>query len=206
MEILIFLLLFFLSLQNDVVANQQRKTTMERLPNRTIIGDDATPTIISHRSSASSLSSNSSVTCDKVCSSNCRSFWTLVPVKLKLLSKLICQSLHVVVVGHPADSRNKINIHSDYVGKCRKNTSCSRRQTIFWQCCLIFMYIFLLNLSTSTCFAARNEETSGCTFPSRWEGSWFQSGVPAPIHIKGSVLSNRGKCVASDGDKFLLVR
>lgn len=49
-------------------------------------------------------------------------------------------------------------------------------------------------------------ETSGCTFPSRWEGSWFQSGVPAPIHIKGSVLSNRGKCVASDGDKFLLVR
>uniref|UniRef100_A0A336MFF1 CSON014129 protein n=1 Tax=Culicoides sonorensis TaxID=179676 RepID=A0A336MFF1_CULSO len=47
-------------------------------------------------------------------------------------------------------------------------------------------------------------KSSGCTFPSRWEGSWFQSGVPQPIHIKGNMLSNRGKCVASDGDKYLL--
>jgi hypothetical protein len=47
--------------------------------------------------------------------------------------------------------------------------------------------------------------SSGCLFPKRWEGSWFQSGVPQTIDIQGSFLSNRGKCIASDGDKFLLV-
>ena len=46
---------------------------------------------------------------------------------------------------------------------------------------------------------------SNCLFPQRWEGSWFQSGVPQKIDIQGSVLSNRGRCIASDGDKFLLV-
>ncbi|XP_063707345.1 uncharacterized protein LOC134836085 isoform X2 [Culicoides brevitarsis] len=148
--------------------NVEQSTTMDCLPNRTSSW---------HRS-------DENVTCD-----NSRSFWTVLPVKLKL------RTCHA-------------NIDTNTVGKSctsRKSSSFCRSQTIFRQFCLIFMYIFLLNLSTSTCFAARNEETSGCTFPSRWEGSWFQSGVPAPIHIKGSVITNRGRCIASDGDKFLLV-
>lgn len=46
--------------------------------------------------------------------------------------------------------------------------------------------------------------SSNCVFPSQWEGSWFQSGVPRSIEINGSTMSNRGTCIASDGDKFLM--
>lgn len=46
--------------------------------------------------------------------------------------------------------------------------------------------------------------SSNCVFPSQWEGSWFQSGVPKSIEINGSTMSNRGTCIASDGDKFLM--
>lgn len=45
---------------------------------------------------------------------------------------------------------------------------------------------------------------TGCTFPARWEGSWFLSGNQQPVFIKGSTLSFRGKCIASEGDKFLV--
>jgi len=61
---------------------------------------------------------------------------------------------------------------------------------------LLTFTILLLSL-----FAA----SSNCVFPQQWEGSWFQSGVPQPIEIEGSAMSNRGKCIASDGDKFLMV-
>ncbi|XP_055678392.1 uncharacterized protein LOC129787100 isoform X2 [Lutzomyia longipalpis] len=64
--------------------------------------------------------------------------------------------------------------------------------------------ILCLMATVETCLAARQEAVSNCTFPQRWEGSWFQSGLQ-PIYIKGSILSFRGKCVASDGDKFLMV-
>lgn len=46
--------------------------------------------------------------------------------------------------------------------------------------------------------------SSNCVFPQQWEGSWFQSGVPQTINIQGSKMSNRGDCIASDGDKFLM--
>jgi hypothetical protein len=46
--------------------------------------------------------------------------------------------------------------------------------------------------------------SSNCVFPQEWEGSWFQSGVPQTIDIQGSTMSNRGSCIASDGDKFLM--
>lgn len=45
----------------------------------------------------------------------------------------------------------------------------------------------------------------GCAFPSRWHGRWFQSGVIQPIVIEGDHLSNKGKCLSSEGDKFLIV-
>ncbi|XP_059061429.1 uncharacterized protein LOC131854337 [Achroia grisella] len=44
----------------------------------------------------------------------------------------------------------------------------------------------------------------GCTFPARWHGRWFQSGVIQPIIIEGDRLSNKGKCVSSEGDKFVI--
>lgn len=46
--------------------------------------------------------------------------------------------------------------------------------------------------------------SSNCVFPQQWEGSWFQSGVPQTIGIQGSEMSNRGTCIASEGDKFLM--
>ncbi|KAG5672930.1 hypothetical protein PVAND_003018 [Polypedilum vanderplanki] len=46
--------------------------------------------------------------------------------------------------------------------------------------------------------------SSNYVFPQQWEGSWFQSGVPQPIEIQGSIMSSRGNCIASDGDKFLM--
>lgn len=49
-------------------------------------------------------------------------------------------------------------------------------------------------------------ESRRCVFPQKWEGSWFQSGIQQPIDIKNSALGNRGRCIASDGDKFLIVK
>jgi hypothetical protein len=47
--------------------------------------------------------------------------------------------------------------------------------------------------------------TDACRFPSKWEGSWFQSGVRQPIVIEQSRLSTKGRCIASEGDKFVVV-
>ncbi|KAF5298128.1 hypothetical protein FQA39_LY02552 [Lamprigera yunnana] len=44
-----------------------------------------------------------------------------------------------------------------------------------------------------------------CFFPERWEGTWFQSGVRQPIIIEGPKLTSKGRCIASEGDKFLVV-
>ncbi|KAL1490880.1 hypothetical protein ABEB36_011562 [Hypothenemus hampei] len=44
-----------------------------------------------------------------------------------------------------------------------------------------------------------------CYFPERWEGAWFQSGVRTPVIIEGPRLSTKGRCLGSDGDKFLMV-
>ncbi|XP_018332882.1 uncharacterized protein LOC108742246, partial [Agrilus planipennis] len=44
-----------------------------------------------------------------------------------------------------------------------------------------------------------------CYFPERWEGEWFQSGVRQSIVIDGPRLSSKGRCLDSDGDKFLVV-
>ncbi|KAK1129237.1 hypothetical protein K0M31_020366 [Melipona bicolor] len=44
-----------------------------------------------------------------------------------------------------------------------------------------------------------------CTFPPKWEGTWFQSGVRQPIVISRNELSSKGRCLHNEGDKFLLV-
>ncbi|KAJ9598777.1 hypothetical protein L9F63_026688, partial [Diploptera punctata] len=44
-----------------------------------------------------------------------------------------------------------------------------------------------------------------CLFPNKWEGTWFQSGVRQSITIEKSRLSTKGRCVESEGDKFVVV-
>lgn len=61
-----------------------------------------------------------------------------------------------------------------------------------------------MSLFSSYYFYFLVSASPSCTFPQRWEGTWFLSGHQ-PIHIKGSSLSFRGKCVQTDGgDKFLM--
>ncbi|KAL5284050.1 hypothetical protein ACFFRR_006368 [Megaselia abdita] len=68
----------------------------------------------------------------------------------------------------------------------------------------LILYIFLT--TADLCLAARQDAPpTNCAFPQRWEGSWFLSGYQQSIQIKGSQFSYRGKCAASDGNKYLLV-
>ncbi|GAB6031620.1 hypothetical protein CHUAL_009382 [Chamberlinius hualienensis] len=43
-----------------------------------------------------------------------------------------------------------------------------------------------------------------CRFPDDWSGQWFQSGVRQTINIDGELLSYKGTCIESEGDKFLI--
>ncbi|ODN00490.1 hypothetical protein Ocin01_06191 [Orchesella cincta] len=43
-----------------------------------------------------------------------------------------------------------------------------------------------------------------CQLPARWEGSWFQSGVHQTITINRSTISTKGRCLESEGEKYLL--
>ncbi|XP_043071167.1 uncharacterized protein LOC6567544 isoform X3 [Drosophila grimshawi] len=66
------------------------------------------------------------------------------------------------------------------------------------------MLTLLLATSVSG-WGGRQDAPTNCTFPARWEGSWFLSGYQQSIHIKGSQFSYRGRCAASDGNKYLIV-
>uniref|UniRef100_T1IKH9 DUF7044 domain-containing protein n=1 Tax=Strigamia maritima TaxID=126957 RepID=T1IKH9_STRMM len=47
-------------------------------------------------------------------------------------------------------------------------------------------------------------EDSECRFPDSWSGVWFQSEMQHLIKIQAGTMSLKGKCVAMEGDKFLL--
>lgn len=86
------------------------------------------------------------------------------------------------------------------------SSSSSRSRTLLYR--FIVQTFLALFLVTKCCDAAKQDalqSSTGCTFPKRWEGRWFQSGVQQEITIEGSTLSTRGRCIASEGDKFLLV-
>ncbi|XP_034824370.1 uncharacterized protein [Maniola hyperantus] len=69
---------------------------------------------------------------------------------------------------------------------------------------LMLRWIFLAWLAS--CGPLGNTvKQDGCAFPARWQGRWFQSGVIQPIMIDGAILSNKGRCLSSEGDKFLIV-
>ncbi|XP_014287780.1 uncharacterized protein [Halyomorpha halys] len=58
---------------------------------------------------------------------------------------------------------------------------------------------------TSSALSKTNKFEPSCVFPEKWQGYWFQSGVRQSIQIHLNKFSTKGKCVASDGDKFLIV-
>ncbi|XP_049305040.1 uncharacterized protein LOC105222833 isoform X6 [Bactrocera dorsalis] len=75
-----------------------------------------------------------------------------------------------------------------------------------WPTNLLLLSLFMLSLTApASCWTGRSDVPTNCTFPARWEGSWFLSGYQQSIHIKGSQFSYRGKCAASDGNKYLIV-
>ncbi|XP_012267642.2 uncharacterized protein LOC105692780 isoform X2 [Athalia rosae] len=45
----------------------------------------------------------------------------------------------------------------------------------------------------------------GCKFPDQWRGEWFQSGVPPLVAVNETTITTKGRCIDSDGDKFLIV-
>lgn len=58
---------------------------------------------------------------------------------------------------------------------------------------------------TSAALPKNNKFEPTCVFPEKWQGYWFQSGVRQSIQIHDNKFSTKGKCIASDGDKFLIV-
>ncbi|XP_066584217.1 uncharacterized protein [Prorops nasuta] len=64
----------------------------------------------------------------------------------------------------------------------------------------IILTCFLM-LRSSCIFGASFQ---GCYFPERWNGRWFQSGVPEPVTVNGSIITSKGHCIEAKGDKFLV--
>ncbi|XP_065156032.1 uncharacterized protein aus [Atheta coriaria] len=86
---------------------------------------------------------------------------------------------------------------------CYQYQRCHNRRSRFgYHRWLLFITLLLCLLITDT---ATFKQSGGCYFPERWEGTWFQSGVRQPITIKESRLSSKGRCLHSEGDKFIVV-
>lgn len=69
-----------------------------------------------------------------------------------------------------------------------------------WSLCYpAFLLTWFVSLTTTF------KQQGGCYFPEKWEGSWFQSGIWQPVVIEGSRISSKGRCLATDGDKFLVL-
>ncbi|KAJ8668565.1 hypothetical protein QAD02_010228 [Eretmocerus hayati] len=59
--------------------------------------------------------------------------------------------------------------------------------------------------SSCLCTTTKDSPYDECLFPTKWEGTWFQSGVRQSILISRNILSSKGTCLHNEGDKFLLV-
>ncbi|CAO1439869.1 unnamed protein product [Diamesa serratosioi] len=113
-------------------------------------------------------------------------------------------------IGSNTETHSLIERRHNKKSNCFQSTSLVvdsqwRNSSTSWQNFLVFVVVVLLNIMSTNCLQARQEASSNCVFKPQWEGSWFISGVPQTIDIEGSTMSNRGRCIASDGDKFLMV-
>ncbi|CAB0035579.1 unnamed protein product, partial [Trichogramma brassicae] len=69
-----------------------------------------------------------------------------------------------------------------------------------------YKHVKVYGKATSTSYTSKTYDCEmQCSFPSRWEGTWFQSGVRQSILISKNILSSKGTCLHNEGDKFLLV-
>ncbi|ALC45334.1 CG16791 [Drosophila busckii] len=92
---------------------------------------------------------------------------------------------------------------AEFVASCSSSgNNNSMRSTKSW---LAPLMLTLLLATSVGAWGGRQDAPTNCTFPARWEGSWFLSGYQQSIHIKGSQFSYRGRCAASDGNKYLIV-
>ncbi|XP_030242140.1 uncharacterized protein LOC108652466 isoform X5 [Drosophila navojoa] len=86
-----------------------------------------------------------------------------------------------------------------------RGRSCGSNSMTSTKSWLRAMWLTLLLATSVSGWGGRQDAPTNCTFPARWEGSWFLSGYQQSIHIKGSQFSYRGRCAASDGNKYLIV-
>ncbi|XP_049823135.1 uncharacterized protein LOC109604502 [Aethina tumida] len=70
-----------------------------------------------------------------------------------------------------------------------------------WSIFIRYAFILFGSLHLTATFKQQGQ----CFFPKHWEGNWFQSGVRQPVLIEGSRLSTKGRCLASEGDKFVML-
>ncbi|KAH8369087.1 hypothetical protein KR009_000170 [Drosophila setifemur] len=104
----------------------------------------------------------------------------------------------------PLLSGNNGNNPSPYPAKgaaARSRTRSNMTSTKSW----LGPLLMLLLATSVSGWGGRQDAPTNCTFPARWEGSWFLSGYQQSIHIKGSQFSYRGRCAANDGNKYLIV-
>ncbi|XP_070138025.1 uncharacterized protein aus isoform X1 [Drosophila bipectinata] len=109
------------------------------------------------------------------------------------------QHLLLLLPGNSNSNGNGNGNNSHFARKTARSNS-SMTSTKSWLGPLL-----MLLLATSVSGWGRQDAPTNCTFPARWEGSWFLSGYQQSIHIKGSQFSYRGRCAASDGNKYLIV-
>ncbi|XP_039231522.1 uncharacterized protein LOC6535922 isoform X3 [Drosophila yakuba] len=105
---------------------------------------------------------------------------------------LIRTHTHIHESSYPAGTTTKARSRS---------RNCAMTSTKSW----LGPLLMLLLATSVSGWGGRQDAPTNCTFPARWEGSWFLSGYQQSIHIKGSQFSYRGRCAASDGNKYLIV-
>lgn len=70
---------------------------------------------------------------------------------------------------------------------------------------LLFRCWFWIILLPHVLFFLGAEQVAGeCRFPAKWNGVWFQSGLQHLLKIQGGQMSFKGRCIDSEGDKYLL--
>ncbi|XP_028900344.2 uncharacterized protein LOC105218720 isoform X2 [Zeugodacus cucurbitae] len=127
-------------------------------------------------------------------------------VEREMCNSAGCNDRQVASQAHQ-HSTQRFNFFSALTPLFRRNI-CSYALTAVppWTPNLMVLSLLMLTLAApARCWTGRSDVPTNCTFPARWEGSWFLSGYQQSIHIKGSQFSYRGKCAASDGNKYLIV-
>ncbi|KAH8278550.1 hypothetical protein KR018_005162, partial [Drosophila ironensis] len=143
----------------------------------------------------------------KECDDECRCFsynGDISPQRLSGITWLMClwqQLLLLLLLPQPRLGSGNNSPHNQRATKTARSCANSMTSTKSW----LGPLLMLLLATSVSGWGGRQDAPSNCTFPARWEGSWFLSGYQQSIHIKGSQFSYRGRCAAIDGNKYLIV-